>query len=79
MSKIRGVLKVFIFPCFTEIPVFNANSVDTAQTSSSVASDLGLHCLPMSLFWDARLKWGIETIFLFGPAVSRIILGNKPK
>ena len=23
----------------------------------SVASDLGLHCLPMSLLWDARLKW----------------------
>ena len=23
----------------------------------SAASDLGLHCLPMSLLWDARLKW----------------------
>ena len=23
----------------------------------SMASDLGLHCLPMSLLWDARLKW----------------------
>ena len=36
-------------PCFIEIPVFNANSV-------SAASDLGLHCLPMSLLWNARLK-----------------------
>ena len=23
----------------------------------STVSDLGLHCLPMSLLWDARLKW----------------------
>ena len=23
----------------------------------SVASDLGLHCLPMSQKWDARLIW----------------------
>ena len=23
----------------------------------SAASDLGLHCLPMSLLWDTRLKW----------------------
>ena len=36
---------------------FNANSVDSDQTPRSVASDLGLHCLPMSLLWDARLKW----------------------
>ena len=36
---------------------FNANSVDTDQTSHSAASDLGLYCLPMSLLWDPRLKW----------------------
>ena len=23
----------------------------------SVVSDLGLHCLSMSLLWDARFKW----------------------
>ena len=23
----------------------------------SVASDLGLHCLPMSLLWEVRFKW----------------------
>ena len=33
---------------FTEIPVLYANS--------SAASDLDLHYLPLSLFWDARLK-----------------------
>ena len=25
--------------------------------SHSAASDLGLHCLPMSLLWEARPKW----------------------
>ena len=34
--------------CFIEIPIFNANSVDPDQTLHSAASDLGLHCLPMS-------------------------------
>ena len=37
--------------------VDNANSVDPDQTSHSVASDLGLHCLLMSHLWDARHKW----------------------
>ena len=48
---IRGVWLVSLWPCFIEIPVFNANSVDPDQTS-----DPGLHCLPMSILWDARLK-----------------------
>ena len=43
-SSIRGVWLVFIILCLTEIPVFNANSVDPDQAPSSVASDLGLHC-----------------------------------
>ena len=42
---------------FIEISEFNANSVDPDQTPRSVASDLGLHCLPMSILWDARQKW----------------------
>ena len=29
--------------------------MDPDQTPRSAASDLGLHCLPMSLLWDARL------------------------
>ena len=41
---------------FTEIPVFNANGVDPDQTPRSSTSDLGLHCLPPSLLWDARPK-----------------------
>ena len=47
-------------PCFVEIPVLNANSVDPDQTPRYAASDLGLHCFPMSLLWDARLKRGIQ-------------------
>ena len=49
--------KFLLLPCFIEIPVFNAQNVDPDQMPHSVASDLGLHCLPMSLLWDARLKW----------------------
>ena len=44
-------------PCLTENPVFNANSEDPDQTPRSAASDMGLHCLSVSLLWDARLKW----------------------
>ena len=55
--RYKGVWLVFNNIIFIEIPVFNANSVDPDQTPRSVASDLGLHCLPMSLLWDARLKW----------------------
>ena len=39
------------------MPVVNANRVDPDQTPRSAASDLGLHCLPMSHLWDARHKW----------------------
>ena len=30
------------------------NREDLDQTPRSVAADLGLHCLPMSLLWDKR-------------------------
>ena len=45
----------------------NANSVDPDQTPRSAASDLGLHCLPMSLLWDARLKWVKQDIITYRP------------
>ena len=35
---------------FIEFSVFNANSVDPDQTPRSAAPDLGLHCLPLSVF-----------------------------
>ena len=39
-----------------EIAVFNANSVDPDQMPHFVASDLGLHCLPIVLLGVSRLK-----------------------
>ena len=54
ISNRRGFL---LLPCSIEIPVFSANSVDPDQTPCSSASDLRLHCLPMSLLWEARHKW----------------------
>ena len=39
-----------------EISVFNANSIDPDQTPHFVASDLGLHCLPVVLLGVSRLK-----------------------
>ena len=55
--NIRGVWIVLLITMFNIISVSNANSEDPDQTPHSVSSDLGLHCLPMSLLWDARLKW----------------------
>ena len=49
--------KFLLLSCFEETSELNANNVDPDQTPRSAASDLGLHCLPMSLLLDARLKW----------------------
>ena len=54
---IGGIRLFLLSPCFIEIPVFNANSVDPDQTPRSAASDLGLHCLSTALLWDAGHKW----------------------
>ena len=48
---------LILLPCFNEIPILHANIVDPDQTPHSAASDLGLHCLPKSLLWDASHKW----------------------
>ena len=50
ISYIRGVWLLFT------ISELNANSVDPEQTLRSVASDLVLHYMPMSLLWDSRLN-----------------------
>ena len=57
ISNRRGSVYFLLLPCFKEFPLFNANTVDPDQTPRSVASDLGLHCLVMSLLWDAMPKW----------------------
>ena len=57
ISNRRSSDSFFIIKIFYRIPVFFANSVDPDQTPQTAASDLGLHCLPMSLLRDARQKW----------------------
>ena len=49
VSYINGVWLVLLLPCFVIILELNANRVDPDQTPHVAASDLGLHCLPMSL------------------------------
>ena len=44
-----------IYYHFKDIPVFNASIVNPDQTPLSAASDLGLHCSPVSLFLDSTL------------------------
>ena len=52
MSKLPLVLSFII-----EISVCNADSVDQNQRQHYAASDMGLHGLLVSLFWDAGHKW----------------------
>ena len=57
ISKKIGVWVFLLLPCFIKKnPVLNGNSADPDQTPRSAASDLGLHCLRISLLWDARRK-----------------------
>ena len=54
----------------------NANSVDPNQTPQNphfVASDLGLHGLPMSLLWDARHVY----VYLFGHYYTNQLFQNN--
>ena len=57
ISSIRSIWLILLLPCCTEIPVFKANSVHFDQTPRSAASDLGLHCLLMSLYVLRHLIW----------------------
>ena len=59
---VKEVFGLFLFlPCFSEIQVFYAKSVDPDQTQRSATSDLRIHCLPMSLLLDIRHKWVFPT------------------
>ena len=60
--QFRGHLVSFII----KIPGLDANSVDLDQTPHSAASYLYLHCLPMSLLWDARHMLVKETLYMPG-------------
>ena len=39
-----------------------ANNEDPDQTPRSAASDLGLHCLPITLLGVSRLQW-VKTVY----------------
>ena len=56
--------------------IFNANSVDPDQMPYSVASDLGLHCLSMSLLQDTRPR-GYKTSFMLNSAEHGIYFAYK--
>ena len=54
--------------------VFHVNSVDSDQMLHSAASDLGLHCLQITLLGVFRLKWAkaqyIENCFTWLSALK---------
>ena len=49
------LIKFLLF--ITEIAGFTVNSVDSDQTSRSIASELDQHCLPVFLLLIASNKW----------------------
>ena len=53
ISNIKVSGQFLLLPCIIEIRVLNGNSVDPDQTPRSVASNLGLNCLPVPFQWDA--------------------------
>ena len=61
-------------PCFIEIHAFNLNNVDSDQTPRSVASDLGLNCLPMSLLIGRYRHERVNLISYKGTAKVQIKL-----
>ena len=64
----------YCYHVFIEIRVFNANNVDSDQTPRSAASDLGLHCLPMSTTRKNELMGRVMRECVFG-----VCANNKDK
>ena len=53
ISSRRDVwLFILLLPYFIRISPVNLNSIYIDQTLRPAASDLGIHCLPMSLLWN---------------------------
>ena len=50
---------------FNRSLVVNANDVDSGQMLHSMALDL--HCVQISLLWDARHKWVKKEDLMFTP------------
>ena len=64
ISVLRDVRWYFSFLFKFQKKIKQANSGDPDQTPHSVASDLGLHCLPMSHKKDALHIWVKNAIIL---------------
>ena len=62
-----------VLPSVIEICDFGANSVDPGQTPRSAASDLGLHCLPMSLYGTPGTKGLIKDFLWFHLKVNCLL------
>ena len=53
----KGVYSLFLLLlCFIEFPVFNPNSKDP-DWMHFMASDLGLHCFPVTILGISQIKW----------------------
>ena len=50
----RGVWSITSLLFYFSLKIVLANNVDPGQTRFDVASDLGLHCLPMTLLRVSR-------------------------
>ena len=67
-------LLLLLLLCFIEILVINANSVDPDQTPRSVASDLGLHSLPVTILGFTRLKLVKKNVVVFFFFLTYLVL-----
>ena len=57
ISSRMGVCTILLLQCFIEMHVHGAKSVDPDQTPHYAATDLGLYCLSMPIFVNARPTW----------------------
>ena len=56
-SRFGGVRSILLLLFYFCRKILFANNVDPDQMPHNVASDQGLHCLPMTLLRVSRLKW----------------------
>ena len=57
ISNFKGVWCTFSLFFYFEQTLLLVNSEDPDETPRAAASDRGLHCLPISKEWGARLTW----------------------
>ena len=57
--------------------IYLENGVDPDQMLHSMASDLGLHYLPVSLLWDSRHKWVIECDVIISITTHHLLIQSN--